>query len=42
MGRGPGGRAVAWETTVAEERAGHLPPPEDNGIPYLKLPLNVL
>jgi hypothetical protein len=22
-------------------RAGHLPPPEDNGISYLKLPLNV-
>ena len=42
MCHGPGGRAVAWETTVAEQRAGHLPPPEDNGIPYLKLPLNVL
>jgi glyoxylase-like metal-dependent hydrolase (beta-lactamase superfamily II) len=80
---GPGGREVAWETTVAEERAGnvhvhdgideaafvemrrardatldvpalilpslqvnmragHLPPPEDNGISYLKLPLNRL
>ena len=80
---GPGGRAVAWETTVAEQRAGnvhvhdgideaafvemrkapdatlevptlilpalqvnmragHLPPPEDNGISYLKLPLNTL
>jgi glyoxylase-like metal-dependent hydrolase (beta-lactamase superfamily II) len=80
---GPGGRAVAWETTVAEERAGNvhvhdgideaafvemrkargatlevpalmlpalqvnmrageLPPPEDNGVSYLKLPLNVL
>lgn len=23
-------------------RAGHLPPPEDNGIRYLKIPLNVL
>lgn len=23
-------------------RAGHLPPPEDNGVAYLKLPLNVL
>jgi len=23
-------------------RAGHLPPPEDNGIAYLKIPLNVL
>jgi hypothetical protein len=23
-------------------RAGHLPPPEDNGTTYLKLPLNVL
>ncbi len=80
---GPGGRAIAWETTVAAERAanihardgvsedefvamrterdaalgmprlilpsiqvnmraGSLPPAEDNGIAYLKLPLNVL
>ena len=23
-------------------RAGHLPPPEDNGIRYLKIPLNAL
>jgi hypothetical protein len=23
-------------------RAGHLPPPEDNGVRYLKLPLNAL
>jgi len=23
-------------------RAGHLPPPEDNGVSYLKLPLNAL
>jgi hypothetical protein len=23
-------------------RAGHLPPPEDNGTRYLKIPLNVL
>jgi hypothetical protein len=23
-------------------RAGHLPPPEDNGISYLKIPLNAL
>jgi glyoxylase-like metal-dependent hydrolase (beta-lactamase superfamily II) len=78
---GPGGRAIAWETTVAEERArnlhvhdgvseaefvkmrterdkglkvpqllipsiqinmraGELPPPEDNGISYIKVPLN--
>ena len=78
---GPGGRAIAWETTVAEERkrnihvhegtpeaefvktrterdktlkvpkllipsiqinmrAGELPPPEDNGISYIKIPLN--
>lgn len=78
---GPGGRDIAWETSVAVERrdnihvndqvsedeyvamrserdatlsmpalllpsiqvnirAGHLPDPEDNGIAYLKLPLN--
>ncbi len=78
---GPGGRPVAWETTVAEERAknihvrdgvgedeyvelrtkrdqtlavpellipsiqvnmraGELPPPEDNGVSYIKIPLN--
>ena len=78
---GPGGRAIAWETTVAEERAknihvragvseaefvkmrterdktlsvpqllipsiqvnmraGELPPPEENGISYIKIPLN--
>lgn len=23
-------------------RAGHLPPPEDNGVRYLKIPLNIL
>jgi glyoxylase-like metal-dependent hydrolase (beta-lactamase superfamily II) len=80
---GPGGRAIAWETTVAEERAknihvregvaepefvrmrterdktlavptllmpsiqvnmraGELPPPEDNGVSYIKIPLNRL
>ena len=80
---GPGGRAVAWETTVAEERAdnihahdgvsedefvamraardavlemphlilpsiqvnmraGRMPPAEDNGVAYLKIPLNIL
>jgi len=79
----PGGRPVAWETTVGAEkrgnihvgggatreqfvamrqardqtlplpalilpsvqvnmRAGRLPPPEDNGIAYLKVPLNAL
>ncbi len=79
----PGGRAPAWQTTVAEERASNLhvrdgvsedafvamrtardktldmpvlilpavqinmragafPPPEDNGISYLKIPLNAL
>ncbi|MBL8836346.1 MAG: MBL fold metallo-hydrolase [Alphaproteobacteria bacterium] len=79
----PGGRAPAWQTTVAEERASNLhvrdgvsedafvamrtardktldmpvlilpsvqvnmragafPPPEDNGIRYLKIPLNAL
>ncbi|MEQ8193009.1 MAG: MBL fold metallo-hydrolase [Rhodospirillales bacterium] len=79
----PGGRDVAWETSVAEQkaknthvhdgvgeaeyvkmrterdktlampvlilpsiqinmRAGHFPPPEDNGVSYLKLPLNLL
>jgi glyoxylase-like metal-dependent hydrolase (beta-lactamase superfamily II) len=78
---GPGGRAIAWQTTVAEERAknihvregvseaefvemrtkrdktlavpqllipsiqvnmraGELPPPEDNGVSYIKVPLN--
>jgi glyoxylase-like metal-dependent hydrolase (beta-lactamase superfamily II) len=78
---GPGGRAIAWQTTVAEEReknihvhqgvgeaefvklrterdktlavpqllipsiqinmrAGELPPPEDNGVSYIKIPLN--
>jgi glyoxylase-like metal-dependent hydrolase (beta-lactamase superfamily II) len=78
---GPGGRPIAWETTVAEQRAqnihvhegtkegefvkirterdktltvpkllipsiqinmraGELPPPEDNGISYIKIPLN--
>jgi glyoxylase-like metal-dependent hydrolase (beta-lactamase superfamily II) len=78
---GPGGRAIAWETTVAEQRnrnihvhegtaegefvklrterdktlkvpkllipsiqinmrAGEMPPPEDNGISYIKIPLN--
>ena len=77
----PNGRDYAWETTVAEQkagnihikdgiseddyaamrtardeklavpvlllpavqinmRAGHLPPPEDNGVSYLKIPLN--
>jgi glyoxylase-like metal-dependent hydrolase (beta-lactamase superfamily II) len=80
---GPGGRAIAWETTVAEQRtknihvregvaepdfvkmrterdktlavptlllpsvqvnmrAGELPPPEDNGVSYIKIPLNQL
>lgn len=80
---GPGGREIAWETTVAEQRAdnkhmadgidedsfvrmreerdatlsmpalilpavqvniraGRLPEPEDNGIAYLKVPLNGL
>jgi glyoxylase-like metal-dependent hydrolase (beta-lactamase superfamily II) len=80
---GPGGRAIAWETTVAEERAknihvhqgvdepafvkmrterdktlavptllmpsiqvnmraGELPPPEDNGVSYIKIPINKL
>jgi glyoxylase-like metal-dependent hydrolase (beta-lactamase superfamily II) len=80
---GPGGRAIAWETTVAEERArnvhvhegvsepefvrmrserdkqlavptllmpsiqinmraGELPPPEDNGVSYIKIPINRL
>ena len=79
----PGGRAVKWQTTVAEERAGNIhvkdgvseadfvamrtardktldmpvlilpsvqinmragqfPPAEDNGVSYLKLPLNML
>ncbi len=79
----PAGRAAAWETTVAEQRAtnihvhdgvseedfvqlrnardatlampvlilpsiqvnvraGHLPPAEDNGVHYLKLPVNAL
>lgn len=78
---GPGGREIAWQTTVAEQlrenihvkagsseedfvkmrrtrdatlgmprlllpsvqvnmRAGALPPPEDNGVSYLKLPVN--
>ena len=78
---GPGGRAIAWQTTVAEQRArnihvhegvseaefvkmrterdkslsvpqllipsiqinmraGELPPPEDNGVSYIKIPLN--
>ena len=23
-------------------RAGHMPPPEDNGISYLKIPVNAL
>ncbi len=80
---GPGGRDVAWQTTVADERAanihardgvsedefvamraardatldmpqlilpsiqvnmraGRMPPAEDNGVAYLKLPLNIL
>jgi glyoxylase-like metal-dependent hydrolase (beta-lactamase superfamily II) len=80
---GPDGRAIAWETTVAEQRArnkhvregvseaefvkmrterdkclsvpqllipsiqvnmraGELPPPEDNGVSYIKVPLNRL
>ena len=80
---GPGGRPIAWETTVAEERArnvhvhegvsepefvrmrserdkqlavptllmpsiqvnmraGELPPPEDNGVSYIKIPINRL
>ena len=78
---GPNGRAIAWQTSVAEERAknihvhegvaeaefvkmrterdkclsvpqllipsiqinmraGELPPPEDNGVSYIKVPLN--
>jgi glyoxylase-like metal-dependent hydrolase (beta-lactamase superfamily II) len=78
---GPNGRAIAWQTTVAEQRAknihvregvaeaefvkmrterdrclsvpqllipsiqinmraGEMPPPEDNGISYIKVPLN--
>jgi glyoxylase-like metal-dependent hydrolase (beta-lactamase superfamily II) len=78
---GPGGRKIAWETTVAEQRAenihvragvgegefvklrterdktlkvpkllipsiqinmraGAMPPPEDNGVSYIKIPLN--
>ncbi|MCH8998743.1 MAG: MBL fold metallo-hydrolase [Proteobacteria bacterium] len=79
----PDGRAPAWQTTVAEERAqnlhardgvseadfvalrdardaaidlpalilpsvqvniraGHFPPPDDNGVSYLRIPLNLL
>ncbi len=79
----PGGRAPAWQTTVAEERAqnlhardgvgeadfvalrnardaaidfpalilpsvqvniraGRFPPPDDNGVSYLRVPLNLL
>ncbi len=79
----PGGRALAWQTTVAEERAqnlhardgvgeadfvalrnardaaidlpalilpavqvniraGRFPPPDDNGVSYLRVPLNLL
>jgi glyoxylase-like metal-dependent hydrolase (beta-lactamase superfamily II) len=78
---GPGGRAIAWQTTVAQQRtknihvragvneaefvklrterdktlavpqllipsiqvnmrAGEMPPPEDNGVSYIKIPLN--
>jgi glyoxylase-like metal-dependent hydrolase (beta-lactamase superfamily II) len=78
---GPGGRPIAWQTTVAEQRArnihvhqgmaeaefvkirterdktlkvpkllipsiqinmraGEMPPPEDNGVSYIKIPLN--
>ena len=78
---GPGGREIAWQTTVADERAknihlregvgesefvkmrterdktlkvpkllipsiqvnmraGEMPPPEDNGVSYIKIPLN--
>jgi glyoxylase-like metal-dependent hydrolase (beta-lactamase superfamily II) len=78
---GAGGRPIAWETTVAEQRArnihvregtkegefvrirterdktlkvpkllmpsiqinmraGEMPPPEDNGVSYIKIPLN--
>jgi glyoxylase-like metal-dependent hydrolase (beta-lactamase superfamily II) len=80
---GPGGRPIAWETTVAQQRAknvhvhegvsepefvkmrserdkqlavptllmpsiqvnmraGELPPPEDNGVSYIKIPINRL
>ena len=79
----PSGRAIAWQTTVAEQRAhnihvhdgvseddfvamrtrrdetlempvlilpsvqvniraGEMPPPEDNGVTYLKIPINAL
>lgn len=39
----PAGRAPAWVTTVqVNVRAGQLPPPEDNGVRYLKIPINVL
>ena len=43
----PEGRSdYRWESTVGGQlkdnmRAGHLPPPESNGISYLKIPLNV-
>ena len=29
-------------THVVYDRAGALPPPEDNGVAYLKIPLNLL
>ena len=45
----PNGRDPAWQTTVAEQRAGNmhvhagrLPAPESNGVSYLKLPVDAL
>lgn len=36
----PGGRGPMWVSTV-NIRAGNMPAPEDNGVSYLKIPLNV-
>jgi glyoxylase-like metal-dependent hydrolase (beta-lactamase superfamily II) len=45
--KAPGRDQFAWETTVAAQKAlnihvgaGHNPDPEDNGVSYLKVPLN--
>ncbi|MFN3629126.1 MAG: MBL fold metallo-hydrolase [Casimicrobiaceae bacterium] len=34
--------ALILPSVQVNARAGHMPPPEDNGVAYLKIPLNVL
>ena len=32
----------SWEKILRRLRAGEMPPPEDNGVSYIKIPINKL